>query len=777
MLAEREVLLSDGASTGAAFCRAHAELVDRWLGELLAASGGGRGRGLALVAIGGYGRSELAPGSDIDVMLLHAGRRDTTRDLKEIAERLWYPIWERGLRLGHSVSTPREALRLAADDLDTATSLLTARHVAGDAALAAELSAGARQEWERRSRQWLGEMAERVAERHRRYGEVAFRLEPDLKEGRGGLRDVHALHWAEAAHRVLLEVDEPSLAAWYGTLLDARVELQRLTGGPTNVLALQEQEAVARALGDPDGHALMTRIAEAARSIAWTSDDAWRRVHSALGRPGRRGERSRVLGPGMVMTADRPFGEVLVTPDANLDDPVFVLRVAVAAARHGAAIERDSLERLAAGAAPLTAAGPTWPAEARRLFIELLAAGEGAIGVIEALDQRGLWAGLLPEWAGIRALPPKSAYHRFTVDRHLLETVAQAARFASQVARPDLLALAALLHDVGKGHPGDHAAVGSGLVRGIATRMGFPPDDVDTLAAAVELHLLLPHVATGRDLDDPATIRRVADAVGTTELLGLLAALTEADSLATGPSAWGPWKAGLVGCLVERAEACLTGVGAVDDPCEAAGEPFPSARQLARLAAGGQVIEAVGRVLTVMSDDRPGSFSRVAGVLAMHGLDVLAAAAYSSEEGRALSEFRVADPVRDEPPWDRVITDLRRALSGGLAVQARVVDRARTYARSRPKSRVVVFPSVTVDNAASEDATVIDVHAPDVIGTLYRITRALADFDLDIRRARVRTLGSEVVDSFYVRDRMGGKITDPAHLAELERGILHALSE
>jgi [protein-PII] uridylyltransferase len=760
--------------TGAAFCRRYADQVDEWLAGLLATAVPGAPEGIALVALGGYGRAELAPGSDIDVMLLHSGSRGVSRQTAESAGRLWYPVWEAGLRLGHSVSSLKEALRLGAEDLDTATALLSARHIGGDASLTTALAAGAREQWERRSRPWLTQLAGGVAERHRRFGEVAFCLEPDLKEGRGGLRDVHALHWAEAAHRVLLEVDEPGLDAAYGILLDARVELQRLTGSATNVLALQEQDAVAAALGDPSASALMGRLAEAARTIAWTSDDAWRRVASALqGQSGRRSAQPRTLAPGILHTGG-PAGEVALGPGAPLDDPLFVLRVAQAAAAEGAAIERASLETLAEQAPAL---GDPWPAGARELFVALLAEGERAIRVIEALDQRGLWAGILPEWARVRALPPQSAYHRFTVDRHLLETVALAAPRTGQVPRPDLLLVAALLHDVGKGSGDDHSSAGAALVRGIGARMGFPPGDIDVLAQAVELHLLLPEVATGRDIDDPATIQRVAGAVGTTDLLSLLAALTEADSLATGPSAWSPWKAGLVGCLVERAGACLTGIGEIDDPCEGAGEPFPSPRQLQRLAAGGQLIEARGHVLTVMDDDRPGMFSRVAGVLAMHGLDVLAAAAYSSDDGRALSEFRVADPVYGELPWTRVTDDLRRALGGGLAVQARVVARARTYARTRPKSRVPVEPSVAVDNEASEAATVIDVQAPDAIGTLYRITRALADFDLDIRRARARTQGSAVVDSFYVRDRAGKKITDTAHLAELERAILHVLAE
>ncbi len=764
MLADRSALLADAAATGSAWCRAHADLVDAWLAELLEKATLRETAGLALVAVGGYGRSELAPGSDIDVMLAHDSRPDVAR----IADAVWYPIWEKGLHLAHSVSTPKEALRLASDDLDTATALLNARHVAGDAALTARLADGARSAWERRSRHWLAELGERVALRHQQAGEVAFLIEPDLKEGRGGLRDVHSLRWAELAHRVLLEFDAPSLAAWEAVLLDARVELQRQTGRASNVLALQEQPGVADALGDPGADALMARIAESARSIAWTSDDAWRRIATTLGSPiARRVERTREVLPGIVLAG----GEVGLGPGAAVDDPFLALRVASAGARHDAAIERRSLETLAA----IDAAVPDpWPADARTLFVELLLAGARAIPVIEALDQRGLWGRLLPEWVPVRALPPRSVYHRYTVDRHLLETVANAAGMAERVERPDLLVVAALLHDLGKGCNGDHSSSGATIARVVATRMGFPEDDVETLSLLVELHLLIPQVATRRDLDDPATIRRVAEPVGTVERVRLLAALCEADSLATGASAWGPWKAGLVRRLTE----CVTDYleSGESSGCPPA-IPFPTPAQLERLAAGGQHIEGRGNVLTVMSDDRPGWFSRVAGVLAMHGLDVLSASAYSTDDGRALEVFRVCDRVRNEPPWERVVSDLKLALAGHLAVHARVMARARTYARSAPRSRHPVVPSVTFENHASDDATVIDVRAADHIGTLYRITRTLADFDLDIRFAKVQTLGTDVVDAFYVRDRSGSKITEQPRLAEIERAILHAIED
>jgi len=761
LLEGRAALIADRSIGGRALCRALSDATDEWLVALLDEACDGDTRGLSLVATGGYGRRELAPGSDLDVWLVHEDRRD----VGAVAERLWYPIWDAGLKLGHAVRTPAQVVAIVGEDLDTATASISCRHVAGDPAPAATVIASTADRWARRGSRWLSTLHHRILLRHADAGEVAFLLEPDLKEGRGGLRDIHALGWAEATRHVLLPGDAETLQAAEDTLLDVRVALHRVTERPTDVLLLERQDEVAPLVGAADADELMARVSAAGRTVAWVSDEAWRRATSRhRGHLARVLRRERRVGDGLT----RGEGEVHVEPDADVGDPLLVLRTALVAASFGAPVNRESIDRLAASNATFP---DPWPAEARQLLVDLLATGQAAIPVLETLDQKGLVERLLPEWTPVRSRPQRNALHRFTVDRHLFEAAANAAALTTTVARPDLLLVGTLLHDLGKGYPGDHTVVGMDLMRRIGSRMGFPSEDVDTMVAMVEHHLLLPDVATRRDLGDELVINTVAETVGTLQLLELLAALTEADSMATGPSAWGPWKAELVGELVRRVAHVLRGGDTADlEPPTAF--PGPEVRDL--MAQRRTVVRIDGPQLTVVAADRPDLFSRVAGTLALKGLTVLAAEA-GGDNGMAASQFRV-HAGGDDVDWEEVVRDVRRAVDGRLAIEARLAQRTRTGRRAPAAMRLVGEPTVRVDNHASGESTVVEVRAPDRIGVLYRITRALADLDLDIRSARIDTLGHEVVDSFYLRTSSGNKVDDRDHIRELERAILHQLS-
>ena len=758
---DRRALLENASIRGFDFCRELAAMVDDWIIGLWNAAGG-PSKGAALVAVGGYGRAELSPGSDIDLYLIH----EPGVEVGGLAERIWYPIWDEGIKLGHAVRTVKETVTLAADDLDTATAVLSVRHLAGDSSLAEQLGDKGRAAWQKRSKRWLAELDERIISRHEQAGEVAFLLEPDLKDGRGGLRDVHGIRWAELAGIPLLPGDDEAIRTAYELVLSARVELHRRTGRHSDILLLEEQDTVAESLGFADADALMAELSSAARTIAWVSDELWARVGLSLEGSSlrRRLSRDKELAPGVLLQD----GAVTLASGADPStDPYLVLRVAVAAAQADARIDRATLGRLT-DSAPIPL---PWPETARRLFVDLFLAGRPAVEVVETLDQKGLWEPILPEWAVIRCRPQRNAYHRFTVDRHLCEAAANAAALVDRVDRPDLLVVGTLLHDIGKGRPGDHTDVGIELVAEIGPRMGFDAEDTAMLQQMVRHHLLLPDVATRRDLSDDGTIAHVAESVGDLRCLRLLDALTEADSLATGTAAWGSWKEELVGVLVDRVSHVLAG-GSVADAADS-GFPTPYQREL--LAQRRRILEGADDQLVVVSPDRPGLFSRVAGVLSLNGLAVLEAAAFSDGTGMALEQFRVQSTFGDEIQWDRVIGELEKGLDGRLALEARLAERRRTYYRPRRLPGLVKHPEVIIDNALSREATVFEVRAPDSMGVLWRITRAFHELDLDITSAKIQTLGPAAVDSFYVRDATGAKITDQGYLEEIKRALLFAI--
>ena len=760
----RQALIDDTAIGGRELCRALSAATDAWLVALHDAARDEHPRAprVALLAIGGYGRGELAPFSDLDLLLVHDS---TARGVEAFASAIWYPLWDAGSKLGHAVRTVDDQIDLAKSDLDTATALLTARLIAGDAALAAKVVDAGCANWTKHHKRWLGDLQTRVRERQHESGEVAYTLEPDLKDGHGGLRDVQSLWWAAQGGLALPAGDAAALDECYATLLQARVGLHRATGRAGDVLRLEDQDATAVASGHASADALMADVAAAARTIAWIADEAWGRFERPLG-----GEPDRVA-PGVI----RVNGEIELSASADpTTDPTLVLRVALAAARLGCRIERRTLDRLAEEVPPWP---PTWPAGAADKLVALLLEGHGAIPVLEALDQRGLLTRLLPEWEPVRSRPQRNAYHRFTVDRHLWEAAANAAGLVDRVARPDLLVLGALFHDIGKGYTGDHTTAGMEIVRGLGHRLGIGLADTDVLIAMVEHHLLLPDVAVRRDLTDSATLSHVAESVGSVEVLDLLHALTEADSKATGPSAWGSWKEGLVDDLVTRVRHVLGG----GDVRDMTWRLFPDAETLARMAESETCVQVDDDRVTVVTSDVPGAFSRVAGVLSLHGLDVLSARAHSDEPqlghlGMAASEFRV-DVPHEEFDWESVRADLLRALGGELAIEARLADRAQTYRRRRAtQAQQPGPPSVVFHDAASSNASVLEVRAPTKIGILHRITKALAELGLDIRHATVQTIGMEVVDTFYVRTWSGELVTDEFHRAEIERAVLHAVA-
>ncbi|WP_036328931.1 [protein-PII] uridylyltransferase [Microbispora sp. ATCC PTA-5024] len=706
--------------------------------------------GVALVAVGSLGRGELAPGSDLDLVLLHNGRDDVAR----IADRIWYPIWDSGVGLDHSVRTVDEAVKVAREDLKAVLGLIQARHVVGDPELTRAVREAVLAEWRADSRRRLAELRAAADKRAEAGGELAFLLEPDLKDSRGGIRDVQAMQAVAAAW--VASAPGPRVREAYELLLDIRHGLHLVTARGTDRLVLQEQDAVAGTLGMLDAEALMRRLAEAGRTISHSFDATWRTVDRLLTGPAPRGRRP--LADGVVEHG----GEVVLARGVNpRTDPTLVLRAAAAAAEAGLPLAPATVSALAAQSPPLPV---PWPPEARAALVALLGAGRAAVPVWEELDQAGFLVRLIPDWERVRHRPQRNPVHRYTVDRHLIETAAGAASFTREVSRPDLLLISALLHDIGKGWPGDHSTTGEIVARDIGARIGLPPADVEVLATVVRHHLLLPETATRRDLDDPVTIARVAEAVGSREVLELLAALAVCDGHATGPAAWNSWKASLVSDLVRRVRSVLSGTPPVP-------APVLSEEQAALARHGGGAVRVNGTAVTVVAPDRPGLLWRAAGVLAAHRMVVRSASA-ASAGATAVIEFAVVPEYGTPPDPATLEADLRLVLAGRLDIEQRLARRARSV---RPPRVPVAPPRVTLVDDASTTSTVVEVRAHDRPGLLWRIGRAFGECGLDVRAARVETLGAEAVDVFYVADRTGRPITDEQQRLQVREHVLAAL--
>lgn len=712
---------------------------------------------VALVAVGGYGRGEMSLRSDIDVVLLHDPR---ARKVDELASALWYPIWDSGIALDHAVRTVPHARKLAQEDFKVLLGLIDARPVAGNVALAETLRAGVLGDWRASVSTRLAEVHDSVRDRRARVGDLAQLLEPELKEAYGGLRDAVVLRALAASW--VVDVPRTTWPASTSLLLDVRDALH--LRGMRDRLSMQDQDEIAADLRElmpqiHDADDLLRAVYLAGRDIAFASDVAWYRalrtmrkssnvVPRAIRRLGRRTSPSQPertpLAEGVVVSE----GEVLLARGASPEsDPGLALRAAAAAAQASVILAPATLERLAS----VDGANEPWSAEMRQSFVSLIGAGESSLAVIEALDQTGILEGWIPEWPAVRSLPQRNAIHEYTVDRHLLMTAVHASERARDVDRPDLLLVGALLHDIGKGFPGDHSEVGAPIARDIALRMGFDEADASIIHTLVRHHLLLPDVATRRDLEDPATIESVTTHIHDVQTLELLHALTWADAEATGPSVRSTWRRQLIAQLVARCAAALHG--------EAATPIQESPALINALAQTGPTSVSVvtaddGCSIVVSTPDRFGVLSTVAGVLSTHRL-LIRGARIRTQGARAAQEWFVR-PLFGEPPDEKAIaSDVRTALEGDLDIDARLQRREATELL-----RSDWAPAKVLVDSSPRTHTVLEVRAHDEPALLYRITKALVAADAVVTGAKIDTLGSEVVDSFFITDRLGAPLGD-----------------
>ncbi len=711
-----------------------------------AALGGADETGVALVAVGGYGRKELAPFSDLDVVLVHADGRD----VGELAAKVWYPLWDAAPSLDHSVRAESEVTAAAAGDLRVALGLLDARHLAGDHALTLRLRTNILAQWRRDARATLPELKELTQSRGRRVGELGHASIPDLKESVGGIRDATVMKALVATW--LVDVPHADLERFRQQLLDVRDVLQATAGRATDRIAPEHWAPLAEGLGLADAEAAQRLVREIGRRITHLSRLAWHRVDAVLAKPSnvaRRAPRLEPVAPGVAVSSREVVLDKGTDPSR---DPLLLLRASAEAAERDLMLAPATAARLARDC---PAPPEPWSADARNLFARLLAGGRGLLGVWETLEETGALQKVLPEWDLVQLLPHASVVHRFTVDRHMVETAIEAARLIRRVARPDLLMVSAILHDIGKGGVQDHSVAGEPIAHAAALRMGFSADDAATISGLVRWHLLLAEVATTRDLEDPSTVEHVAKRVPDPTTLDLLEVLTEADAKATGPTAWTAWRAALVTDLARRVRRVQAGV---PQPVE----PVLETLDLPPEVKAGRIHLALdGSRLTVVAEDRVGLMAAVSGALAVQRVSVLAARAWTQDE-YACSVWDLDDDHLDEAI---LRTRLEAVVSGSLDPAARL----------RPKFGALE-PSVQVRHDASQAATVLEVRSDDRPGVVFLVCRALASLDLSVRSAHVSTHGPQTLDVFYVQEPGAGALSDERSAAAVRtvRQALHA---
>jgi [protein-PII] uridylyltransferase len=702
--------------------------------------------GLAMVAVGGYGRCELAPHSDLDIVLVHDDGNDTV-DVRRVAEQVWYPLWDAGADLDHSVRALSEATGTARADPRVALGLLDARHLAGDPSVTLRLRAELLSHWRRDARDQLPALRELVTRRGSRQGELAHASVPDLKESVGGLRDATVLRALVATW--LVDVSHADLEPSRLHLLDVRDVLHELTGRSTDRIAPELWPDLAERLGLPDAEAAQRHVREIGRRITHLSRLTWQRVDAVLARTRttlrRTPELERIAG-GIAVSR----GEVVLDRGTKPGgDPLLLLRAAAEAAERALVLAPATAARLARDG---VAVPEPWSREARNLFTRLLAAGPGLLPVWETLDETGALDRVLPEWDRVRLLPHASVVHRFTVDRHLVETCTEASGLIRRVSRADVLMVAALLHDLGKAERIDHSVAGEPLAAAAAERMGLDARETDLVRRLVRWHLLLADVATTRDLEDPATVDHVVARVPDVETLDLLEVLTEADARATSPQAWTSWRSGLVADLARRVRRRLA-----DSDGDAAGPAswfvppadveIPTAVRLDPSRIHVELVRTGdGAAVTVVSGDRIGLMAEVAGALAVHRASVRSARAWTQDDF-AVSLWEIDETLLDE-------AGLRQRF------EAVADGRLDPGTRLRAPRGLRLEPVVQVRHGASQEATVLEVRVDDRPGVVYLVCAALAALELTVRSAHLTTLGPQAVDVFYVQELGAGVLSD-----------------
>ncbi len=805
---------------------------------------------LSLAAVGSYGRGNFSFRSDLDVRILCS----KPKLAGEIAEAILYPLWDAGLEIGHQVVTVPELISLAKTDLPTATTLLDWRSLAGDSVAPQKLKAKAFETVfsSRNVHSFLTEMNEQAWEREKRFGDSVYLLEPDVKNGRGGVRDFDILCWtAQARWRVqnlqeLLNIGI-LVPAEFEQLQEAQAYLARVRNllhfsskRRTDRLGFESQEIVAEKLGYGTGGAacerLMSEYYRHARVVANARDSLLRRAEL----PSRKKQKEEDVGGGILV---RGGAIAIASTDALAGEPVLVLRAYWEAIQRDMTVEvatRDAITRSLMD--PEICKALRSNSEAARLFRRMIRMPRRVLlkrnSTLSEFHDVGLLLAMIPEFAPVVGRVHHDIYHVYTVDVHSIAAVDRlrkyargelaedhpvASRLAADLARPQVLYMAALLHDIGKDIGGrSHSERGYEICRPILERLGVQEHDIVEIQHLVLKHLRMYHVASRRDIDDPQTIEHFRHEVRGPEGLKELYLLTLCDVATTSPHALTSWKTRMMEELYvsalrsfdglplhseERAENLRSSTRAlcpekgeaeflehflksVPDRYMYANEPDQIVGH-ARLARQSErrrhVVELLGTraayvELGFVIDDKPGALAVITAAMAANRMRVIGAQLYSwaDRKGRkrVLDIFWVMggrDPGETGKLIPRLRDDIERLASGEVEADTLLESRFRSGLSERPSPDVPV--RINFDNRSSGAYTVIEVVAEDRAGLLYCLAKALKNARLQIALAKINTEGNQATDIFYVADQEGNKLLDTAQLVRLDKDLRAALPQ
>ncbi len=800
---------------------------------------------VALVALGGYGRGELYPYSDIDLMILHDRRAG--KAMQEVTEALLYPLWDANFEVGHSVRTVKDALRFAADDFVFKVSLLDARLLTGSQKLFDILQKKYRKKIiDGRRKEFVRIMNEFRDDRRNRFGAHSYLLEPHIKEGRGGMRDIQAMLWTANAlfglaslqdleqAGMLQQAELEKFSSSWNHLVKIRNRLHYLSGRKNDQLFFEYQEEMAAAFGyvDQDGQLgveqFMRHVYAHLQVITVITDLFFDNVNELQDQVNKR-RRSRVVEEPVEKSIVLRGGRVALSDQAELvQRPHFLMRLFVQSARKGKPLHHRT-RKLIGDHLYLIDDSFRQSRRIANAFLEIIEQGRTIFSVLESMLETGVLTSYIPEFADIESLAQHDLYHIYTVDRHLLQAVAELHKLRDRepdlfrtLKKPQLLFLATLLHDIGKGKRRDHSKLGSALISRIGRRLGLEKADRQLLGFLVRYHLFLPEKGLRRDLDDEEFIKRCADLIGDVQRLTMLYLITIADSRATGPSAWGSWKKTILAEFFWKIKSALSstksgrqaakekeeyGVNWLRDRVETimgAHQPLIPIKQLTREYLVSFTPEAVAEHLLIhsrhrsllarkvlvspekrqgywsllfMTGDRPGLLAKLCGVLALHNLTVLAAQIFTWQDATVVDVLDVAPLANrdyDEQNWDDLKRDINLAVNDELDVGYLLHAKFKS-GNHRKRNILKTERKIIIDQKGSQRFTVIEIHGDDRPGALYQLAQTLTDLGLDIHRAIIATEVEQLIDIFYVTDRQGKKINDPEQEKRIESTLQYII--